>query len=73
MFEAKTMVIGYHIKGEGIVKTGLSLIFEVAGDIQKNGRVVLYQSSRGYTSKYEGKIPGPQPLMTILTEDSLRF
>ena len=28
--------------------------------------LVLYQSSRGYTSKYERKIPGPQPSMTAL-------
>ena len=51
--------------------SGLSLIFEVGGDIQKLAgdssccsevnMLVLYQSSRGFTSKYEGKIPGPQP------------
>ena len=57
---------------------GLSLIFGVGGDIQKIARdssycsevnmLVLHQSSRGYTSKYEGKIPGPRPLMTALDQ-----
>ena len=45
--------------------TGLSLIFEVGGDVQK----IAGDSSccsRGYTSQYEGKIPGPWPLMTAL-------
>ena len=56
--------------------SGLSLIFEVGGDTQKTAgdssccsevnMLVLYQSSRGYTSKYEGKIPCPRPLMTAL-------
>lgn len=60
-----------------IVKAGLSLIFEVAGDIQKLARdlsccseanmLVLHQSSDRYTSKYEGKIFGPRPLMTALS------
>ena len=46
-------------------------MFEVDRDIQKIARdlsccsevnkLVLYQSSQGYTSKYEGKIPGPRP------------
>ena len=55
---------------------GLSLLFEVGGDIQKIAgnssccsevnMLVLYQCSRGYTSKYEGKIPGPRSLMTAL-------
>ena len=60
--------------------TGLSLIFEVGGDIQKIARdlsscsevnmLVLYQSSQGYTSKYEGKIPGPWSLMAALKNTS---
>ena len=52
----------------GIVK---ALIFEVSGDLEKIARdssccsevnmLVLYQISQGYTSKCEGKIPGPKP------------
>ena len=57
-------------------RSGLSLIFEVGRDLQKIAgdssccsevnMLVSCQSSRGYTSKYEGKIPGPWPLMTAL-------
>ena len=65
-----------HLSGERhslspMCVAGLSLIFEVGGDIQKIAEdssgcsevnmLALDQSSRGYTSEYEGKIPGPRP------------
>ena len=47
----------------------LKLIFEVGGDIPKNSRgFKLYQSSWGFTSKYEGTIPDPWPKMTAVNE-----
>ena len=58
------------------IQAGLSLIFEVGGNRQKIAwdsncccevnMLVLYQSSQGYNSKYEGKIPSPWPLITAL-------